>query len=241
MVGRHVVAALRRQGDDPVVLARSTGVDVASGRGLSAALAGAEVLIDVTNPDVAGRKGPATAFFTASTRQLVDAGRAAGVRHHVALSIVGIDRISFGYYQAKLRQEQLLLASGAPVSVLRATQFHEFAGQYLDRVHGPVVPVLAFRSQPVAAGEVAAALADLAAGDPVGMAPEIAGPQEERLIDMVRRLLSATHRRKLVVEVTPPTAWGRAYAAGAALPAAPGRRGTLTFDDWLATRTSPAA
>jgi uncharacterized protein YbjT (DUF2867 family) len=131
-VGRHVVAALTAAGHDPVVLARSRGVDLVSGRGLDDVLAGATALVDVSNLTTT-RTRESVAFFDAVTRNLVAAGGRAGVKHHVALSIVGMDRLRYAYYEGKRRQEELLLAGPAPASVLRCTQFHEFAGQVLAR------------------------------------------------------------------------------------------------------------
>ncbi|MDQ1633543.1 MAG: hypothetical protein QOJ32_352, partial [Frankiaceae bacterium] len=155
LVGRHVVDVLRERGDDPVVLSRSAGVDLVSGSGAADALRGCEAVIDVSNVTTT-RRAPAEAFFGAVTRTLTTAGIEAGVRHLVALSIVGIDRVPFGYYFGKRRQEELLRASELPSTVLRATQFHEFAGQLLARSPGPVAFVPRMRAQPVAAREVAA-------------------------------------------------------------------------------------
>jgi uncharacterized protein YbjT (DUF2867 family) len=154
------------------------------------------------------------------------------VRHIVALSIVGIDRVPYGYYQGKLRQEQVLQDSPVPVSILRAAQFHEFAGQYLAKVPGPVVIVPRWRAQPVAAREVGAALARIAVGDPVAMS-ELAGPREEIMADMIRQVVRGRGDRRLVVSVRVPGAAGKALAAGGGLPGRPGLRGTQTFTDWV--------
>lgn len=136
VVGRHVVAALTAAGHTPVVLSRSTGIDVVSGDGLAAALDGAHAVVDVTNLQTL-RRAAAVRFFEAATRNLLQAQ----VPHLVALSIVGVDVVPSGYYSGKLRQEELLLGSGRPVTLLRATQFHEFAGQLLDRGGiGPLKP-----------------------------------------------------------------------------------------------------
>jgi len=118
VVGRHVVDVATANGHQPVVLARSRGVNVVTGQGLDAALSGVQAVIDVSNVTTA-RRSPAMAFFTASTEHLLAAGERAGVGHHVALSIVGIDRVEYGYYQGKRRQEELVLASPRPTSVLR--------------------------------------------------------------------------------------------------------------------------
>jgi uncharacterized protein YbjT (DUF2867 family) len=233
VVGTHVVEALEQAGHETVVLARSKGVDVASGQGLGGALAGASAVIDCSN--VATMKASVSeAFFAAATRNLLAAGKNAGVRHYVALSIVGIDRVDLGYYRGKLVQEQFLLADSRPASVLRATQFHEFAGQLLDRMRGPIVVTPRMRMQPIAAREVGYALADLAVGDPVGMAPDLAGPREEALVDLVRQVLRVRAQRRLVVPVRLPGPAGRAMAGGGLLPQQPGPRGEQTFAQYLA-------
>ena len=129
LVGRHVVKELREAGHEPVLLTRSHGVDVTTGAGLDAALVGVESIVDVTNVTTTSRKR-STAFFEASCRQLMSSAERAGVRHLVALSVVGSDRVDFGYYYGKRRQEELVLNGPVPASVLRATQFHEFAEQW---------------------------------------------------------------------------------------------------------------
>ena len=167
LIGRQVVSLVEQAGHEPVVLARSRGVDLTTGAGLDAALAGAEVVIDVSNVTTLSKKR-SVRFFAAATGQLLAAGARAGVRHHVALSIVGIDRVGWGYYAGKLRQEELIRTATVPWTVLRATQFHEFAEQLLARSPGPLVPVPRMRVQPVAAREVAARLVELALGPAVG-------------------------------------------------------------------------
>jgi uncharacterized protein YbjT (DUF2867 family) len=233
LVGRLVAEAARAAGHRPVVLARSTGVDVTTGAGLDDALQGAEVVIDVSNLTTIRRR-QSVAFFEAGTRQLLAAGQRAGVRHHVALSIVGIDRVDLGYYDGKRRQEALVLAGDVPGSVVRATQFHEFAAQLLARSGGPVGFVPRMLTQPIAAREVADLLVDLAAGNPVGMAPDVAGPEQLEMVDMVRRLLRARGSRRVVVPVRLPGAVGRAMATGGLLPSGPGPRNGQTFGEWLA-------
>jgi uncharacterized protein YbjT (DUF2867 family) len=231
-VGRHVVTALTAAGHEPVVLARSRGVDVVTGAGLPAALDGVHAVVDVTNAGTTSRR-KATDFFTDGTRSLLAAERSAGVAHHVLLSIVGIDRTPWGYYQAKLAQEQLLPDGGVPWSVLRATQFHEFPGQLLDRMPGPVAVVPTMRVQPVAAREVADVLAQLAAGQSSNGATDLAGPEQHDLGDLCRRLLAARGARRRVASVRLPGAAGRAMAGGGLLPVGEGLRGTVRFDDWL--------
>jgi uncharacterized protein YbjT (DUF2867 family) len=233
LAGRLVVSALSDAGHIPVVLARATGVDITTGVGLNAALAAVDVVIDVSNVATL-RKKDSIAFFEAGTTRLLEAGAQAGVRHHVVLSIVGVDLVDFGYYIGKRRQEALALAGGRPVSILRATQFHEFAGQLLDRGHGPIAVTPRMQIQPVAAQEVADALVALATGPPVGMAPELGGPEQRELSELVRAVRSARGSRKLVLPVRVPGAAGRAMSAGALVLKGDGPRGRQTFDEWLA-------
>jgi len=233
LVGRLLVEELSAGGHDPVVLARSVGVDVTTGAGLDAALDGAEAVVDVSNVTTT-RRGPAERFFATGTRHLIEAGRRAGVGHHVVLSIVGVDRVDQGYYAAKRAQERAVLDGGVPATVLRATQFHEFAGQLLERVPGPVAVVPRMRVQPIAAREVAAALAALVEDTPAGMAPELAGPEVHEFVDLVRKVLAARGSRRPVLPVRLPGRPGRLAAEGALLPTGPGPRGRETFDEWLA-------
>ena len=239
LVGRYVVEELVAAGREPVVLSRSRGVDlVAGGAGLDAALDGVDTVVDVSNMTTTSAR-KSVAFFDAVGRNLRDAGERAGVRHHVVLSIVGIDRVGLGYYQGKLRQESVVKDGPLPWTVLRATQFHEFAEQTLERVPGPLAVVPRMRTQPVAAREVARQLVKLATGPAQGMAPDLAGPRVEQLVDMVRRLLRARGERRLVVPVRMPGAVGAAMTGDGQLPVADagevsGARGSETFDEWLA-------
>jgi uncharacterized protein YbjT (DUF2867 family) len=237
LVGRLVVAALSAVGDDPVVLARATGTDLTTGAGLDEALVDADGLIDVSNVTTTKKK-VSIAFFDAGTRNLLASGARADVRHHVVLSVVGNDRVDFGYYFGKRRQEDLVLASGRPVSVLRATQFYEFAGQLLDRGHGPIAVVPRMLVQPVAASEVANALVSLVHKQPAGMAAELAGPQPRQLTYLVRAVLEARGTKRLVLPLRVPGAAGKAMAGGALLPTGQGQRGRQTFEDWLGLRSA---
>ena len=234
MVGRRVVESVRRYGADPIVMARSTGVDLTTGAGLDKVLEGVDAVIDVTNIVTQNRRR-ATEFFETSTRHLLKAEECHGIKHHVLLSIIGIDRVGLGYYQAKLAQEDLVRQGPVPWTILRATQFHEFAAQMLgDR---PVAVIPSMLSQPVAAQDVADELVRLATAPAAGMAPELAGPQEERIPDMARRLASARDRRPLVIAVPLPGSTGRGMRTGALLPTGPGPRGTQTFEEWLQDQT----
>lgn len=234
VVGRHVVEVARERGHDPVVLSRSTGVDLSSGEGLADALRGTAAAIDVTSV----RTADATVsrqFFGAVTRHLLAAEREAGVRHHLALSIIGIDRAPYGYYAGKVLQEQLVEDGDVPWTILRAAQFHEFAGQIFGRVRvGPFVVVPRRRSQPVAAHAVARRLVDLAERGPAGRAPDLAGPRAEWMADLCRRWAAATGARGRVLEVPMPGPSGRAQRDGSLLPGPGADLDQQTFDDWLA-------
>jgi len=233
-VGRHVVVAARAAGHDTVVLSRSTGVDLLTGEGLSGRLAGVDTVIDVTSGGGLSTKG-AVSFFAATTRRLLEAERAAGVAHHVALSIIGATRAPSGHYAGKTVQEKLVTASGETWTILRTTQFHEFARQTASRAAvAGVVVAPAMRSQPIAAVEVAAELLSLAEGSPAGVAPDLAGPGEEDMADLVRRYLAATGRRGRVLRVPLPGVMGRAMRDGTLLPSPGTRLASTTFDEWLA-------
>lgn len=240
VVGRHVTDRLREAGHSPVALSRSGGVDVTTGAGLDAAMCGAEAVIDVSNVATT-RASVARDFFTRGTGQLLAAGQRAGVTHHLALSIIGIDRVGLGYYVGKRDQEAAVLGPEAhgTGTVLRAAQFHEFAGQLLDRARGPVALVPRMRIQPLAARAVAAALVELLAAPPVGMAPELAGPEEHELAELARRVLAARGRRRLLLSPRLPGAVGRALAEGGLLPAGPVQLASQTFDAWLAGPDGP--
>ncbi|MBA2955375.1 NAD(P)H-binding protein [Nocardioides sp. MAH-18] len=228
VVGRHVVDVARERGHDVVVLARAEGVDLTSGAGLADRLAGVDAVVDVTSVRTQ-KRAEAEAFFGAVTRNL----QAAGAAHVVALSIVGIDDVDTGYYAGKRLQERVLAGGTAPWSVLRATQFHEFAEQALHFARiGPFSLVPRMLSQPVAAREVAEALVDLAEAGPSGRVPDLAGPERHDMVDLARRV--AAGRR--VVPVRMPGAAGRAMRSGALCPTGDGPRGRITFDAWLASR-----
>lgn len=231
LIGRMVCDAVAAGGDEAVVLARSVGVDVVTGDGLDAALVGVDAVIDVTNVTTL-RRSESLSFFEAATTNLLAAEQRTGVAHHVLLSIVGVDRVDWGYYAGKVRQEELCAASSVPTTVLRATQFHEFADQMLAR-GGPVALVPTMLSRPVAAREVAAELVRLAHGQAQGLAPEMAGPEDLEMPDMVRRLLRSRGRRTPVIGIRLPGAAGRGMARGGLLPEHDGPRGRETFAQWL--------
>ncbi|WP_295118411.1 SDR family oxidoreductase [uncultured Leifsonia sp.] len=239
-VGARTVEALRAAGHEPIVLSRSVGVDLLAaatddreaGR-LARTLEGCASVVDVTSV-MTTSAAKSTRFFETVTRVLLEAERTAGVAHHVVLSIVGAEAAPAAYYAGKVAQERAVAASGAGWSVLRATQFHEFAAQLAARSGGlHVVP--AMRSQPVAAAEVGARLAELATAAPVGLTRDIAGPRVEDMPTLVRRYLTATGRSGRVLTVPLPGRWGRALRDGTLLPGSGAQLGAITFDEWLAT------
>ncbi len=235
VAGAKVVEAVQAAGHDPVILSRSRGVDLTSGQALEQALQGVAAVIDAVNVVTMSRKA-SVAFFTATTRHLLEAEQRAGVGHHVVLSIVGIDRVDFGYYEGKRRQEELALQGEVSATVLRATQFHDFAEQLLARSPGPVAVIPKMTSQTVDTRDVAAELVRLAVGPPQGRAPDLAGPEVHSIPDLARRTAKARGLRRAVVGVPLPGAAGRAMRSGGLLPETEGPRGTLRFEDWLAGR-----
>ena len=236
MVGKHVVAAVQQGGHEAVVLARSTGVDVLTGAGLDAALEGVDAVVDVTSTGTQSGKA-AVRFFTTVTRNLLAAQKRAGIGHHVALSIVGATSVNAGYYAGKAAQERVLMALGGGWSILRATQFHEFAQQMAQRLRVAglqLSPVMT--CQPVAAAAAGEALAEIAAGEPRGLDRDLAGPREEQMTRMVRDYLAAHGDKRHVFGIAMPGAFGKGLRDGAILPGPDARLDPLTFDDWLAAQ-----
>jgi uncharacterized protein YbjT (DUF2867 family) len=236
LVGRHAVDALERAGQKPVVVARSRGVDVATGEGLDDALAGAEAVIDVTNADAWDPEGARAAFGAMTERLLAAEGRA-GVGHHVLLSIVSIHRVEGNaHYAGKRRQEEIVEAGPVPFTILPATEFHEFAEMvvgWTERDGVAALPPLLM--QPVAAADVGAALAEAAAGSPQGRTRDLAGPATEDLVDMARRTLATRGREVRLVPTWQNGIFGVEMAGEVLLPAADARIAPTTFEDWLAT------
>jgi uncharacterized protein YbjT (DUF2867 family) len=233
VVGRYAVAAAEARGHDVRVLSRGRGVDVTSEEQLAPALAGVEVVIDAVN--LAGtRRGPAEDFFTRSSAALQRVGATQGVTHLVTLSIVGIDRASaYGYYQAKLAQEATATAGPLPVTILRATQFHEFPAQVLSMTRkGPIAVIPRMRSQTVAARTVGEHLVAAAEQQQGGML-ELAGPEVSEMPDLARKLLESRGIRSWVIPLPVPGAGGRALRSGALLATSSTTIDGPTFDEWL--------
>ena len=235
MVGQHVVAVARERGHDVIVLSRAEGVDLLSADGLAEALAGVEAVVDVVSTSTQS-SSKSKEFFGTVTRNLLAAEQAAGVGHHVALGIVGTDLARGGYYAGKLLQEQLVEAGPVPWTILRATQFHEFAQQLHGQVTaGPLILVPIMRSEPVLAREVAERLVDLATASPAGRATDLGGPDVYRMVDMVRLYGRRVGDRRKVLAVPLPGALGRAMRNGSLVTTPDADHGTVTFDQWLAT------
>jgi uncharacterized protein YbjT (DUF2867 family) len=233
LLGRKVVEVAVARGHAVVELARATGVDLTTGAGLEDRLAGVDTVVDVTNVLAASRR-KTEAFFGSVTRHLLAAESAAGVGHHVALSIVGIDEVPSGYYYGKRLQERLVTEGDVPWTILRATQFHEFAEQVLGFVRvGPFSFVPRMLSQPVAAAEVAALLEDHAQQGPSGRAPDVAGPERLQMVDLARKVSRVRGLGRRVVPVRMPGAVGRGQTNGALCPSTDGPRGRQTFEEWL--------
>lgn len=247
VVGHHVVRQAMGRSHDVVAVSRSgrsdTGAvaavaDATTGAGLADALAGADVVVDVLNAaDV--RPSQAKTAFPAMAERVSATAAAAGVSRVVCLSIVGIDTIPYAYYEGKVAQEAAYLAGAVPATVLRTTQFHEFAGQLLAQLtKGPVATIPRMRIQPVAAADVAAALIGTVEGPVVERVPDLAGPEVRELADLVRAVLRARGSRVRVVTFKPPGRAGSMMAGGALLPTS-GRQTTLTFEAWLAAQPTP--
>lgn len=238
-VGRHVVQVARAHGHETVVLSRSTGIDLASGAGLDAALHGVDAVVDASNTTAMTASASVEAFRTMAGN-LLAAERRAHIGHHVALSIVGIDRSDrvWGYYRGKIAQEQTVAAGGVPWTLLRAAQFYEFTQQMFQRAKaGPFVVVPAMRSQPLAAHDVATRLVELAEGGPSGRVADLAGPRVERMADLARRYGRAAGLPGRVVEIRIPGASGRHLHDGSLLADPDAQVTTQDFTAWLLAQT----
>ncbi|MBA2472527.1 MAG: SDR family oxidoreductase [Pseudonocardiales bacterium] len=242
LVGRHTTKALRDAGHDVVVVARSTGVDLATGAGLDAELAGITAVIDVTNTAVPDAEA-ARELFGTTTGNLLAAEQRAGVGHHVVLSIVSVDRIAGNaHYAGKRRQEELVAGGPIPATILRATQFHEFAAMVVDWTQrGDVATVPPLLLQPVAASDVGQVLAEIATGPPQGRARDLAGPETQDLVDMARRTLAARGRSVRLAPSWRGGLFSVDMAGEVLLPGPDAQLAPTTFDTWLAGEAESTA
>ncbi|WP_206784867.1 SDR family oxidoreductase [Amycolatopsis sp. MtRt-6] len=235
LIGRHLVTWLAGQGHEAVPAAPSTGVNTLTGEGLKEVLRDADVVVDVSNsPSFAD--DDVMAFFRTSTGNLVDAAKEAGVGHYVALSVVGTDRQpDVGYFRAKVAQEELIAGSGLPFSIVRATQFFEFAGGIADTsVTDGVVRLPGAGVQPMAAADVSTAVGRVATGDAVGGVTEVAGPEVLGLDEWVRTVLTARSDPRQVVTDPRAPYFGAVPGRADLLPGAGARLSETTLAEWLA-------
>jgi uncharacterized protein YbjT (DUF2867 family) len=239
LIGTKLVKNLRERGHEVVAASPSSGVNTLTGEGLAEALAGAQVVVDVANAPQWDDEA-VLEFFETSGRNLSAAEVAAGVKHHVALSIVGADRLpKSGYLRAKVAQENLIKASGIPFTIVRSTQFFEFVkGIAQAATEGQTVRLSPGLMQPIAANDVAAALTGIALGEPVNGTVEIAGPEPIRMDEFVRRFLSATRDPRKVTTDAHALYFGTELNDQSLIPGDNPRLGSTHFEDCLSRSTS---
>lgn len=240
LIGKKVCALLRERGHEALPASRSSGVDTLSGEGLSDALTGAQVVVDVANsPSFADEE--VMAFFTTAGRNIAAAEEAAGVKHHVAVSVVGTDRLlASGYFRAKMAQEELIRASSVPYTIIRATQFFEFVGAIAQAAtQGEIVRVSDALMQPIVSDDVAAAVADVALAEPLNGIVELAGPEPIRMNELVRQFLAA-HGDTREIVVDPSAGYFGTPVDDRSLTSGPNPRlGQTRFSDWLMATAVP--
>ena len=240
-VGRNVVRRLAGQGHDPVAASPATGVDTITGEGLAEVVVGADVVVDVSNAPV-WDDDAVMQFFTTSSRNLLAAERDAAVGHHVAVSIVGADRLpDSGYLRAKVAQEAEIEAGSIPYTILRATQFFEFLSQIVEAgAEGDSVRLSTGLIQFVAADDVAATVAELAVGAPVGGRVELGGPEALGIDAWGRRLFAATGDNRSVIADPHARYYGAELHGGELTPGEGARIGKVDFDTWFAASQQEA-
>jgi uncharacterized protein YbjT (DUF2867 family) len=233
-IGSKLVAKLREQGREAVSAALDSGVNTLTGEGLTEALRNASVVVDVSDSP-SFEDAAVLEFFQTSTRNLLDAEAAAGVGHHVALSVVGTDRLlQSGYFRAKLAQEQLIATSSIPYSIVHATQFFEFIERIAQgATDGDIVCVAPVLIQPAAADDVAGALGRISVGEPLNGIVEIAGPERFRLDELIRRVLDARRDPRRVVADPHAPYFGAQLGERTLVPGENAELGATRFDDWL--------
>jgi uncharacterized protein YbjT (DUF2867 family) len=239
LIGSKTVAILREGGHEVVAASPKSGVNTVTGEGLAEAMAGAQAVIDLTNSPSFEDKA-VLEFFETSGRNLLRAEAAAGVRHHVALSIVAIDRTDNGYFRAKVAQEKLITASGIPYTIIRATQFLEFLGGIANSsADANIVRLPPVLFQPIAADDIAPIVAEVALAAPRNGIIEIAGPERAPFNEIIARYLKAVGDPREVVSDPKARYWGGRVEEHSLVPLGEARLGRFGLDEWL--RLSQAA
>jgi uncharacterized protein YbjT (DUF2867 family) len=234
LIGTKLVKNLRQRANEVVAASPSSGVNTLTGEGLAKALAGAQVVVDVANSPSFEDKA-VLEFFETAGRNLLAAEAAAGVGHHVALSVVGTDRLpASGYFRAKMAQENLIKASPVPYTIVRATQFFEFIGSIAQSAtEGQTIRLSPAFLQPIASDDVATALVDVVVGAPLNGTVELAGPEPIRLDELVRRFLSANRDARKVTTDVHALYFGTELKDQSLTPGDNPRIGPTRFEDWL--------
>ncbi|MFJ8792185.1 SDR family oxidoreductase [Streptomyces sp. NPDC102462] len=235
LIGSQLVGKLKEHGHEAVAAAPNTGVNTLTGEGLAEVLQGASVVVDVSNSPSFDDEA-VMEFFRTSTTNVLKAEAEAGVTHHVALSVVGTERLQgSGYFRAKQAQEELIKASGVPYTIVHATQFFEFAKGLADGVtEGDTVRLPAAKIQPMFSGDVAAAVGRAAVGTPVGGVVEVGGPEAFQLDEFIRTALAAKNDPRSVVADPNATYWGAELQEDTLLPGPGAHIAETRFTDWLA-------
>jgi uncharacterized protein YbjT (DUF2867 family) len=235
LVGSKLVEKLRAAGHEVVAASPDTGVNTITGEGLAEAFEGTQVIVDVANAPL-WADAEVMAFFTTSAQNIVAAEAAAGVKHHVVLSVVGADRLpDSGYMRAKVAQEETVKAGTVPYTILRATQFFEFIGRIADSsADGDTIRLAPVLVQPESAEDVATTLAELAVNDPVNGIVELAGPERFRLDELARRVLDTKNDPRPVAADAQARYFGTELDDHSLTPGAGARIGSTRFEDWLA-------
>lgn len=239
LIGSKLVKKLRGMGEDVLAASPNTGVNTLTGEGLAAALNGADVVVDVSNSP-SFENDAVMKFFKTATANLLAAEKAAGVGHHVALCIVGTDRLQeSGYMRAKLAQENLIKASGVPYTIVRSTQFFEFVGRIAEETSdSKSVHVSPAYFQPIAADDIVAAVADVAVASPLNGTLEVAGPDRFHMDDLVRRVLEAAGDERQVVTDGNARYFGALLDELSLTPEAPAVLGSMHFAEWMSSAAS---
>ena len=234
LIGSKVVSKLRDQGNEAIAAAPNTGVNTLTGEGLAEVLEGADVVVDVSNSP-SFEDAAVLNFFRTSTTNILQAEAAAGVRHHVALSVVGTDRLSeSGYMRAKIAQEKLIEQSGVPYSIVHATQFFEFLKSIADAATvGDTVRLAPVLIQPMAAEDVATEVARVAIGAPLNGIVEAGGPEQFRMDELVRRYLAAREDQRSVIADPDARYNGAKLGERTLVPGDKANIGETRFEDWL--------